>query len=93
MKDLAILSLELILLIFASLGKRGQNICSRIHLALVIINSKVIMRELLGPTDLIGAQALCIYEMTEVIVVRKDQNLMPTAFQEVAPSLECLNNG
>ena len=93
MKDLAILSSELIFLILASLGKPRQSICSCICLALAIIDSKVITRELLGPTDLSGAQALRIYELTKVIVVRKDENLMLTAFQVVTPSLECLNDG
>ena len=49
--------------------------------------------ELLGSADLFGAQTLCIYETTEVIVVRKDKNFMLIAFQVVAPSLEYLNNG
>ena len=88
MKDLAILSSELILLILALLGKPRQNSYSRICLALAIINLKVITRELLGPTDLSGAQALCIHELTEVIVVRKDENLMLAAFQVVTPCLE-----
>ena len=53
----------------------------------------MILRELLGPTDLLEAQTLCIHEITEVIVVRKDKNLMLTAFQVVAPSFEYFNNG
>ena len=53
----------------------------------------MITRELLGPTDPSGAQALRIHESTEVIVVREDEDLMLAAFQVVAPSLECLNNG
>ena len=48
----------------------------------------MILRELLGPTDLSGAQALRIHESTEVIVVRKDENLMLAAFQVVTPRLE-----
>ena len=80
MKDLAILSSELILLILASLGKLRQSICSCICLALAIIDPEIVSRELLGPTDLSEAQALCIYEMAEVIVVRKDENLMFATF-------------
>ena len=52
----------------------------------------MISRELLGPTDLSGAQALCIHELTEVIVVRKDENLMLAAFQVVPPGLESLDD-
>ena len=93
MKDLAVLSLQLIFLILASLGKLRQSIYSRICLALSIIDLKVITKELLGPPDLSVAQALRIPETTEVIVVRKDEKLMLTNFQIVVPSLECLNNG
>ena len=92
MKDLAILSLELIFFILALLEKSRQSICSRICLALAIIDLKVITRELLGPTDLSGAQALCIHETTEVIMVRKDKNLMLAAFQIVTPRLEGFDN-
>ena len=49
---------------------------------------EMVSRELLGPADLSGAQALCIHETTEVIVVRKDENLMLAAFQVVTPRLE-----
>ena len=43
--------------------------------------------------DLSGAQTLHIYKITEVIIVRKDKNLMLVAFHLVALSFECLNNG
>ena len=92
MKDLAILSSELLLLILASLRKPRQSICSRICLTLAIVNSEMVLRELLGPADLSGAQALCIHETTEVIVVCKDENLMFATFQIVTPRLEDLDN-
>ena len=93
MKDLAILSSELLLLILASLGKPRQSICSRICLTLAIVNSEIVSRELLGSADLSGAQVLRIHETTKVIVARKDENLMFAAFQVMAPSLECFNDG
>ena len=80
MKDLAILNLELIFLIFVSLGKPWQSICSSIYLALIIIDSEMISKKLLGPTDLSEAQTLCIHQMTEIIVVRKHENLMLVVF-------------
>ena len=88
MKDSAILSLEHLLLILASLWNPRQSICSRICLTLAIVDSEMVSRELLGPTDLSGAQALRIHETTEVIVVRKDKNLMFATFQVVTPRLE-----
>ena len=93
MKDLAILSLEFFFLILASLGKPSQSICNRICLILAIVNSEMVLRELLCPADLSGTQVLYIYKTTEVIVVRKDKNLIFAAFQVMAPSLKCLNNG
>ena len=92
MKDSAILSSELLLFILASLWKPRQSICSRICLTLAIVDSEVVLRELLGLADLSGAQALCIYETTEVIVVRKNKNLMLAAFQVVTPGLESLDD-
>ena len=80
MKDLAISRTELIFLILAFLGKSGLIICSCICLALAVINLKIKRRELLGSTDLSGAQILCIYKMTKVIMVYKDENFMFAAF-------------
>ena len=39
---------------------------------------KLVLKEFLGPIDLSGAQTLCVYEITEVIMIRKDKNLMLT---------------
>ena len=52
----------------------------------------MVSRELLGPTDLSGAQAFCIHETTDVIVIHKDENLMLTTFQIVVPRLKDLDN-
>ena len=46
----------------------------------------------MGPADLPGAQILCIHETTEVIVVRKDENLILAAFQIVTSRLKGLDN-
>ena len=48
--------------------------------------------ELLGPADLSGAQTLRIHKTIEVIIVRKDKNLMLTAFQIVTLCLECFDD-
>ena len=48
----------------------------------------MVLRELLGSTDLSGAQVLRIHELTEVMMVRKDENLMLAAFQIVTPRLK-----
>ena len=53
----------------------------------------MVSRELLGPADLSETQTLRIHETTEVIVVRKNENLMLTAFQIVTLCLEGFDNG
>ena len=40
----------------------------------------MVSEELLGPANLSGAQTLRIYETTEIIMVRKDENFMLAAF-------------
>ena len=92
MKDSAILSSELTLLILASLGKPRQSICSYICLVLAIIDLEMVSSELLGPMDLSGAQALRINETAKIIGVREHDNLMLAVFQVVAASFVCLNN-
>ena len=52
----------------------------------------MVLGELLGSADLSGAQTLCIHETTEVIIVRKDENIMLAIFQIVTPYLESFNN-
>ena len=53
----------------------------------------MISRKLLGPVDLSGAQVLRIHKIIEVIMVRKDENLMLSAFQIVTLGLEGFNDG
>ena len=52
----------------------------------------MVTKELLGPPDVLRAQALCIHELTEVVVVRKDKDLVFAIFQIVALSLKGFNN-
>ncbi len=80
MKNLGVLICECLILSLASLGEAKQSISHSISLSLMIINSEVVLRELLGQTDLTRAQAFCIDESTEVIMVSKDENLGFAAF-------------
>ena len=80
MQDLAILSLKLIFFILASLKKFWQSICSCICFALIIVDLEIVLRELLGLADLSAAQTLCIHKIIEVVVIRKDKNLMLAIF-------------
>ena len=92
MENLGILSSKLFFFIRAPLREAKESICSPVGLALTIIDPKVISGERLSPTDLSRAQALCIYESTEVIMVGKHQNFVLTTFQIVSPGLKSLND-
>ena len=59
---------------------------------MAIVDLEMVLGELLGPADLSGAQTLCIHETTEVIMVRKDENLMLAAFQIVTLRLKDFDN-
>ena len=58
----------------------------------MIIDSKVVLGELLDLTDLLRAQVFCIYETTEVIMIHKNENLIFATFQVIAPGFKCFNN-
>lgn len=59
---------------------------------LIIIDLEIILRELLGLTDLTKAQALHFHKWSEVIIVNKDEKLIFTTFQVVALSVKSFNN-
>ena len=52
---------------------------------------EMILRELLGLTNLLGAQTLYIYETMEVDIIRKNNGLIFRTFQIVTPRLKNLN--
>lgn len=58
----------------------------------MIIDSKVVLRELYGPTDLAEAETLTIYKLIEVVIVSKDKDLMFAAFQIMVSSLKDFND-
>ena len=88
MKDLAILSLELIFLILAFLRKPQQSIYSCICFALAVDNSKMVLGDFLGSADLSGAQTLRIHEATKVVMVCEDEHFVLATFQIVTQCLE-----
>ena len=52
----------------------------------------MVSREVLGPPDLSGAQALRIFESTEVVTVNENEDLVFAAFHVLAPSFEGFND-
>ena len=53
----------------------------------------MITRQFLGLGDLSGAQTLCVYKLTEVVVIGKQKNFMVKAFQGVFSDFKSFNNG
>ncbi len=80
MKNLVVLISESLFFDLASLRKARQSISRSISLSLIIIDLKVVLRELLGPADLTRAQTLCINELAEVIIVSNNEDLVFAAF-------------
>ena len=52
----------------------------------------MVLRELLSPIDLSGAQAFCIHEVTKIVLICEDEQFVLTAFQIVTPYLEGFDN-
>ena len=52
----------------------------------------MITKELLGLLDLTKAQAFCIHQLTEIVLVPKNKDVLLIVFQIVVPSLKYLNN-
>ncbi len=80
MKNLSILISKRFFLGLAFLWETRQSISRSISFSLTIIDSEVVSRELLGPVDLMRAQAFRIYKLTKIIIVSKDENLVFAAF-------------
>ena len=80
MQNLDVLRSEGVFLLSTPLRVSRQGIGSSVSLALTIVDSEVVTRELLGPADLSGAQTLRVHELAEVVVVGKYEHLMLGAF-------------
>lgn len=52
----------------------------------------MVLREFLDSVDLVRAQTLYIYKLTEVVVVSEDKDLIFAVFQVVVLSLKSFNN-
>ena len=92
MKNLSVFNLECFFLGWAYLREVRHSISCCIGFFLTLINSKIVSKELLGLADLTRAQVFCIHELTEVIIVNKDKDLIIVVFQIIAPSLNDEND-
>lgn len=80
MQDFDILGLKGLFFLYTLLEVLKQNISSFICLTPTIIDLKKISRKLLGSPDLTRAQIIHINELTKVIVVGWDKDLMLITF-------------
>lgn len=92
MKHLSFLIFEHFFLSVALLRKAKQGISYSISFSLIIIDSKVILREFLVITDLTKTQILSIYKLPKLVIINKDKNLRFAALQIVIPSLKDFND-
>ncbi len=92
MKNLGVLSSKALFLGLASLGEARQGVSDGNGFSLAIVDSKMVPKEFLGPSDLSRTQALGIHESAEIVIVGEDEDLVFAALQVVPPSLEGLND-
>ena len=64
----------------ALLKKAKDCVCYSICFILIIIDLKIVMKKLLSLIDLTKAQTICIHDLSEIIMVNKNKNLVFTAF-------------
>ena len=53
----------------------------------------MVAKKLLSPVDLARTQAFCIHELSKIIVVSENKDLVFTTFSIMPPCFEGLNNG
>lgn len=92
MKNFGVHNLEILFFGQTSLKEARQSICSSISLFLIMIDPKIVSRELLSIADLTGAQALHIHELTKVVMVNKNEDFVLAAFSIVVSSRKGLTN-
>ena len=80
MRDLAIFSSKLIFFILVLLQKPWQNICSLIYFVIAVVDSKIVLGELLDSMDLSKAQDFYIHKATKLVVICEEDFFVFTAF-------------
>lgn len=91
-KNPSILISKHLCLSLTSLYKASEGVCYNISFFITIINLKVILRDILGSTNLSVCWTFCIYKFVKVISI-KDKNLVSIVLHIEASTWESLNNG
>ncbi len=92
MKNLGVLNSMSLFLGLALLEEARQGVSHSIRLSLIIINSKVVLKKILGLMNLIRAQTFYIHQLSEIIMVSKDKDLIFAALQVKTLSFQGFNN-
>ena len=93
MKDSSVLSSKVGFFFIILLRETRQSICSSVCFSLTVIDLKMIARKLLSPADLARTQALLIHELSKVILVSENEDLVFETFQIMPPCFECFDDG
>ena len=80
MQNFDVLCLEGLFRLSTLLKVSRQGIGSSISFALMIIDSKVVIKEFLSPADLSKAQTLSVHESLEIVMVGKYKDFLLRAF-------------
>ena len=80
MKNFDVLSAEDLFFLNTPLRVTKKSIGSSVCLVLAIINLEVVTRKFLNPADLSRAQTLCFHELSEVVIVGKNEDFMLRVF-------------
>ena len=80
MKNLDILSLKLFFLIMTPLREMKEGVYSSISLASMVVDLKMVSKKFLGPSNLIRAQTFYIHELTKVVIIDQDKDIILAAF-------------
>ena len=80
MKDLSVFSSKVGFFFIVSLRETRKSVCSSVCFSLTIIDLKMMARKLLSPADLAGSQVLEIHELSKVIVVSGNKDLVFAIF-------------
>ena len=80
MKNSSIVSSKIGFFFIISLKKTRLGVCSSVCFSWKRIDPKIILAKLLRPLDLAKTQALCIHEMTKIVIIVKNKDLVFTTF-------------
>lgn len=92
MKHLSIFSLLNSFFVFSLLRKIKQSIYYSIHIFLVIVKAKMVLKQLLSQLNVSGTQNFSCHKLTKTIVINENNIFVFVAFKIMVPSFKGFNN-